>query len=78
MRDPAGAKSPKLRGLHTSRMNISMGIMLITLAINQIALYESSPTRRIIAIVFVLIGLYNLFAGIRNLGHFKRMTEASD
>jgi heme/copper-type cytochrome/quinol oxidase subunit 2 len=55
-----------LRGLHQARMNISMGIMLIAIALIQILMFNANWLRAIIGAVFLLMGLFNLFAGLRN------------
>ncbi|UQZ83144.1 hypothetical protein SK3146_02305 [Paenibacillus konkukensis] len=57
---------PKLRGLYASRMNIAMGLMLIVIAISQLFFFTDSNTRRIFGIVCFLLGMFNLFAGLRN------------
>lgn len=54
------------RGLHQAHMNISMGIMLIDIALIQVLLFEANWLRAIIGAIFLLMGLFNLFAGIRN------------
>ncbi|NOU71610.1 hypothetical protein GC098_09270 [Paenibacillus sp. LMG 31458] len=64
---------PARRGLFSARMNISMGLMLVLIAITQIFFFSESSFRRIFGTVLVLLGLFNLFAGIRNHGHFDRM-----
>jgi hypothetical protein len=61
------------RGLFSARMNICMGFMLVLIAITQIFFFSESSFRRIFGTVLVLLGLFNLFAGIRNHGHFDRM-----
>lgn len=63
---------PKRRGLLAARMNISMGLMLIIIAVTQLFFFEDSVTRRIFGTVCLLLGLFNLFAGIRNHLHFSR------
>lgn len=63
---------PKLRGLYGARMNISMGLMLIIIAISQLFFFTDSVTRRIFGTVCLLLGLFNLFAGLRNHSHFSR------
>lgn len=62
----------RLRGLYAARMNICMGIMLLFIALIQI-FYPGSTLRVIIGAIFMLLGLFNLFAGIRNHGYFSRM-----
>jgi hypothetical protein len=63
----------RLRGLYAARMNISMGVMLILIAIIQMFMFSGSTLRVIIGAVFMLLGLFNLFAGMRNHGYFSRM-----
>ncbi|MCS7463618.1 YtpI family protein [Paenibacillus doosanensis] len=60
------SQDPKLRGLYASRMNIAMGLMLIVIAITQLFFFTDSNTRRIFGIVCFLLGMFNLFAGLRN------------
>ncbi len=66
-------KEAAKRGLYSARMNICMGLMLVLIAITQIFFFSESSFRRIFGTVLVLLGLFNLFAGIRNHGHFDRM-----
>lgn len=62
----------KLRGLYAARMNISMGLMLIFIALIQMFLFSGSTLRVVVSGLFMLLGLFNLFAGLRNHSHFKR------
>jgi uncharacterized membrane protein len=55
-----------VRGFHQAHMNICMGIMLVAIALTQIIMFKSDWLRSIIGAIFLLIGLFNLFAGIRN------------
>lgn len=59
-------KDPATKGVKTARMNISMGLMLIGIALNQWLGYDYSTRRLIIGMMFLLLGLFNLFAGLRN------------
>ncbi|WNR47115.1 YtpI family protein [Paenibacillus roseipurpureus] len=63
---------PAKRGLYTARMNICMGFMLVMIAITQIFFFSESSFRRIFGTVLVLIGVFNVFVGIRNHGHWDR------
>ena len=63
----------RLRGLYTSRMNICMGIMLIFIAFIQMFMFSGSSLRVVIGALFILIGLFNLFAGLRNHSHYTRL-----
>jgi hypothetical protein len=66
-------KDPKKRGIYAARMNIYMGAMLIMIAITQLFFFSESVFRRTFGIVCILLGFFNLFAGIRNHGYFQRM-----
>jgi cytochrome c biogenesis protein CcdA len=62
----------RLRGLNAARMNIMMGLMLIFIALIQMILFTGSTLRVVIGALFMIIGLFNLFAGLRNHSHFSR------
>lgn len=68
-----------LRGLLGAKMNISMGIMLTLLSITLLFIYDSatdgSTIRVIIGSLFLLIGLFNIFAGIRNRKLYTRRSR---
>ncbi|MFE5318809.1 YtpI family protein [Paenibacillus sp. NPDC056579] len=66
------SQDPKLRGLYASRMNIAMGIMLIIIAVSQLFFFTDSNTRRVFGVVCFLLGMFNLFAGLRNHSYFTR------
>ncbi len=67
------AKETLKKGLLNARMNISMGVMLICFAFVQLFLYGFESWVRVgVGFVFLLIGLFNLFAGIRNHSHYNR------
>ncbi|MCD1258876.1 YtpI family protein [Paenibacillus athensensis] len=68
-------RDPKRRGLFSARMNMCMGLMLVLLAVTQLFFFTDSTLRRTFGTIFLLIGLFNLFAGIRNYSHFQRMPE---
>lgn len=64
----------KLRGIYASRMNMAMGTMLITIGSIQLFLfYFDSWVRVTVGFVFLLLGFFNLFAGIRNHSHYNRI-----
>ncbi|MDF2724887.1 MAG: hypothetical protein K0Q59_4562 [Paenibacillus sp.] len=67
--------SRKARGIDASRMNMCMGAMLISIAIIQLFLFTGSTVRVIIGAVMLLLGLFNLFAGMRNYSLFNRIKE---
>mgnify|MGYP001275815637 FL=1 len=59
-------REPRLRGLFAARMNISMGIMLIAISVSQLFFFTDTALRRAFGTVCLLLGLFNLYAGIRN------------
>jgi len=62
---------PVQRGLYTARMNISMGIMLLLMAGIQMVMFAGDTVRVIVGSIFLLLGLFNLFAGLRNHRHYS-------
>lgn len=69
------ASGQRSRGLHASRMNMSMGIMLVFIAGVQLLLSAQSTLRIIIGALFLVIGLFNLFAGLRNHSVYRTMRQ---
>jgi hypothetical protein len=65
--------SVKMRGLYTARMNICMGTMLTVVAVIQLFLFTGSWVRFTVGTLFLLIGLFNLYAGMRNHSRFNSM-----
>ncbi|MBJ6362050.1 YtpI family protein [Paenibacillus sp. GCM10012307] len=63
------------RGLYTARMNISMGLMLVLLSLVQMVMFSGSTVRMIVGAVFLVLGLFNLFAGIRNRTLYLTMKQ---
>jgi hypothetical protein len=63
---------PTLRGLFAARMNIYMGIMLVLIAVSQLFFFNDSSVRRIFGTICLLLGLFNLFSGIRSHGAYQR------
>jgi len=66
------SRDPRMRRLYTARMNIAMGIMLLLIAVTQLFFFTDSSLRRVFGTICVLLGLFNLFAGIRNHSLFSR------
>ncbi|GGG26497.1 YtpI family protein [Paenibacillus abyssi] len=60
------SKDHRARGLYTARMNICMGIMLVLMSLIQMVMFSGSTVRVIVGSVFLVLGLFNLFAGLRN------------
>lgn len=70
-------RDPAVKGLSAANMNISMGLMLMLLAFMQAFLFEMSTLRLVLATVFALIGLFNLFAGFKNRSYFQTLRNKS-
>jgi uncharacterized membrane-anchored protein len=64
-----------LRGLYAAKMNIYMGLMLLDIAVLQVSLFEMSSLRLVLSTLFALIGLFNLFAGRKNLGYYQSLQK---
>lgn len=67
------ASERRERGLHASRMNVCMGLMLVFIAGVQLLLSGQSTLRIVIGALFLVIGLFNLFAGLRNHSVYRTM-----
>lgn len=65
----------KVRGLMSAKLNINMGLMLIFIAILLMLLFSGSSVRVVVCALFMLLGLFNLFAGMRNRTYFTRLIE---
>lgn len=72
------ATDMKIKGLNTAKTNISMGGMLLFIASVQLFLSGESTLRIIIGAIFIVIGLFNLFAGLRNLSAYRNMGQAEE
>ncbi|WP_018753387.1 YtpI family protein [Paenibacillus sanguinis] len=66
---------PATRALAGAKMNISMGLMLIILALIQMLLFTGSTLRVVIGAIFMVLGAFNIFAGIRNHGMYSRQKQ---
>ncbi|MBD2872909.1 YtpI family protein [Paenibacillus arenilitoris] len=65
------SKDVKTRGMMAARMNISMGVMLLFIAGVQLFWSGESTLRIVIGAIFMVIGIFNLFAGLRNLSLYR-------
>lgn len=61
----------RTRSLFSARMNISMGVMLLFIALVQLFLSGESTLRIVIGAIFLVIGVFNLFAGLRSLSLYS-------
>jgi hypothetical protein len=61
------------RGLNAALMNVCMGVMLVLIAIFFMLAYSGSTLKVIIGALFIVIGLFNLFSGLRNHSVYRSM-----
>ncbi|WP_418041201.1 YtpI family protein [Paenibacillus xylanilyticus] len=64
-------------GLYRSWTNIWMGGMLIVLSIILMFVFTGSSLSIVVEALFLIIGAYNLFAGLRNRSYFARLRKHS-
>ncbi len=64
-------RNPNYKGFMQAKLNISMGIMLTLLSLYPLLIIAGSSVGIVIGAMFLLIGLFNLFAGIRNWTIYK-------
>ncbi|MDQ8738536.1 YtpI family protein [Paenibacillus sp. LHD-38] len=61
----------RTKAVFAARMNISMGVMMLFIALVQLFLSGESTLRIVIGAIFLVIGVFNLFAGLRNLSLYS-------
>ncbi|QNK59928.1 YtpI family protein [Paenibacillus sp. PAMC21692] len=59
------------RGINAARMNISMGVMMMFISFIQLFMSDESTLKVVIGAIFLVVGLFNLFAGLRNLSAYR-------
>lgn len=63
---------PLEKGLKRAVMNILLGGMLIALALMSMFLFRGSSVNIVVEALFLLLGLFNLFSGLRSHGVYSR------
>ncbi|AJY75985.1 YtpI family protein [Paenibacillus beijingensis] len=63
------------KGAAAAKMNVSMGFMLLLIAFIQMFLFTASSIRVVVGAVFMLLGLFNIFAGLRSLSAFRGIKD---
>jgi Zn-dependent protease len=63
----------RARGMNAALMNICMGFMLVLIAIFFMLAYSGSTLKVIVGAMFIVLGLFNLFAGLRNHSIYRSM-----
>lgn len=64
-------RDPIVRGLQQAKQNMAMGMMLTVLSVYPLYLMPGSTIRVLIGALFLILGLFNVFAGIRNYAVYK-------
>ncbi|GAS80710.1 YtpI family protein [Paenibacillus amylolyticus] len=64
-------------GLYRSWTNIWMGSMLIVLALILMFVFTGSTLSVVVEALFLIMGAYNVFAGIRNRSYYARLQQRS-
>ncbi|GAB6988471.1 YtpI family protein [Paenibacillus pini] len=67
---------PLEKGINGAQMNIFMGIMLIVLSLIFMFIFRGSTVAIIIEALFLVLGAFNVFAGLRNRSYFSRMKSS--
>ncbi|NBD26087.1 YtpI family protein [Paenibacillus glycinis] len=67
------ASDTRLRGMLSARLNMSMGVMLVFIALFMMLAFTGSTVKVIISGLIIVIGLFNLFAGLRNNSVYRSM-----
>ncbi|MDQ0191808.1 YtpI family protein [Paenibacillus wynnii] len=71
------ATDPLVKGQKRSIMNVLMGAMLVDLALMAMFLFHGSTLAIVVEALFILIGLFNIFSGLRSNGYYSRMKSGS-
>ncbi|GMK38471.1 hypothetical protein PCCS19_15250 [Paenibacillus sp. CCS19] len=66
---------PIVRGLNGARTNISMGAMLIMIALFQMLAFSGSTLKVVIGAVLLVLGVFNIFAGLRNQSTYRQLAK---
>ncbi|MCE3200066.1 hypothetical protein JI735_20415 [Paenibacillus sonchi] len=66
------AQNPLDKGAKRSIMNILLGAMLVSLSLICMFVFRGSTVNVIIEAVFLLIGAFNIFSGLRSYGFYSR------
>ncbi|MEC0206474.1 YtpI family protein [Paenibacillus lautus] len=67
---------PADRGIYMSMMNLFMGIMLVSLSLVCMFLFSGSTPAVIVEAVFLVLGAFNIFSGIRSRTYYSRLKNS--
>ncbi|AIQ51844.1 YtpI family protein [Paenibacillus sp. FSL R7-0331] len=63
---------PAEKARRRSVMNVLLGAMLVTLSLMSMFLFRGSTLSVIVEAVFLVIGAFNIFSGLRSYGYYSR------
>ncbi|AIQ17153.1 hypothetical protein H70357_11155 [Paenibacillus sp. FSL H7-0357] len=66
------APDPMEKGRKRAIMNVLLGAMLVTLSLMSMFLFRGSTVNVIVEAVFLVIGAFNIFSGLRSHGYYSR------
>lgn len=72
------AINPLDKGLKRSVMNVMLGAMLVTLSLMSMFLFRGSTINIIVETIFLVIGAFNIFSGLRSYGYYSRNQRRSE
>ncbi|WP_082350909.1 YtpI family protein [Paenibacillus xylanivorans] len=72
------ATDPIATGLYRSWTNIWMGSMLVILALILMFVFTGSTLSVVVEALFLIMGAYNVFAGLRNRSYYARLQQHAD
>lgn len=64
------------RGIFLAATNISMGVMLLALAFIAMLMFSGSTPAVIVEAAFMVLGAFNIFAGLRSKSFYSRQKSA--
>ncbi|NMO95503.1 YtpI family protein [Paenibacillus lemnae] len=68
-------KDPLDRGMHRASTNIWMGVMLVVLSVLAMFMFSGSTLAVIVEAIFMVLGAFNIFAGIRSRSYLNRQQK---
>lgn len=68
---------PLVQGTKRSIMNMLLGGMLVTLSLMSMFMFRGSTLNVVIEAAFLLLGLFNIFSGLRSYSYYSRMRSRS-
>ncbi|WP_339223681.1 YtpI family protein [Paenibacillus sp. FSL H8-0332] len=68
---------PLVQGTKRSIMNMLLGGMLVTLSLMSMFMFRGSTLNVVIETAFLLLGLFNVFSGLRSYSYYSRMRSRS-